>query len=409
MFKISFKCVHVTKNFALCVKPIIKKNFLKSTVMVEKDVVIVSYVRTPIGKAQRGSFKDAKIDTLLAPVVNAVIKRARIRPCQIEECVFGNVLAPSNGFTEARMVVLDCGVPVESPLMVVNRQCASGLDAINCVASKIRSGHITMGLAGGFELMSQHAMLKSFCVNNVHSEDARKCYMAMGMTSEELAKREGIQRKDADYYACESQLKACGAAEKNSFAEEIVPIVIDGKEISADDGIRKTDLQGLAGLKPAFKENGVSTAGNSSQMSDAAAAIVLMERQRAYELEIPVLGTFVDFVCVGCDPAVMGVGPCVAIPKLLERNNLRIEDVDVFEINEAFSVQALYCAQRLEIPEMKVNLLGGAVALGHPLGCTGTRLVGTLLNVMHKKNFKIGVVALCVGTGMGAAALIRRD
>lgn len=377
--------------------------------MVDKDVVIVSYARTPIGKANRGSFKDAKIDTLLAPVVGAAIARAGVRPGQIEECVFGNVHAPSNGFTEARMVTLDCGIPAESPLMVVNRQCGSGLDAINNVASRIRTGQISIGLAGGFELMSQHAIPKSFCIGSVHSEDAKKCYMAMGMTSEELASREGIRRGDADYYACESQFKACGAVERNSFADEIVPVVIDGKEISVDDGIRKTDQQGLARLSPAFKADGVSTAGNSSQMSDAAAALVLMDRQKAHDLEIPALGTFVDFVCVGCDPAVMGVGPCVAIPKLLARNGLRIEDVDVFEINEAFSVQALYCVQKLGIPEMKVNVLGGAVALGHPLGCTGARLVGTILNAMHKKNFKIGVVSLCVGTGMGVAALIRRD
>eukprot|EP00866_Antonospora_locustae_P001466 jgi/Antlo1/1466/2561 len=375
------------------------------------DAVIVAYARTPIGKAYRGSFVNLTSDALLSPVIDSVLQRAQVTPEVIDECVFGNALSPSGGFMEARMVTLNCGIPVEAPLMVINRWCGSGLDALDNVASKIRRGHISVGLAGGFEMMSRNTMPPEFCINaeSLHSEHARACLMKMGETSEELAMRFGISREDSDHYACRSQEKALYAMASGFWNGEVVPVGVGSGVVCADDGVRKSDVSTLSRLRPVFREDGVSTAGNSSQLSDAAAAVLLMSRERAAALGSPVLGVFVDFVCVGCDPSVMGIGPSVAIPKLLKRNNLTIDEVDVFEINEAFAPQVLYCIRALGIPESKVNVFGGAIALGHPIGCTGTRIVGTMLNIMERNGLRRGVVSLCVGSGMGVAALICRE
>lgn len=375
------------------------------------DAVIVAYARTPIGKASRGSFANLTSDALLSPVIDSVLQRAQVAPELVEECVFGNALSPSGGFMEARMVALNCGIPVETPLMVVNRWCGSGLDALDNVASKIRCGRISVGLAGGFELMSRNMMPPEFCIRTelLYSEHARACLMKMGETSEELAMRFGISREDSDRYACRSQERALHALTHGLWNGEIVPVRAGDGVVGADDGVRKSDVSALSRLRPVFREDGVSTAGNSSQLSDAAAAVLLMSRERAAALGLPVLGVFVDFVCVGCDPSVMGIGPSVAIPKLLKRNNLTIDDVDVFEINEAFASQVLYCIRALGIPESKVNMFGGAIALGHPIGCTGTRVVGTMLNIMERKGLRTGVVSLCVGSGMGVAALVCRE
>lgn len=375
------------------------------------DAVIVAYARTPIGKASHGSFANLTSDALLSPVIDSVLKWAQVTPELVEECVFGNALSPSGSFMEARMVALNCGIPVETPLMVVNRWCGSGLDALDKVASSIRCGHISVGLAGGFELMSRSRMPPEFCIRaeSLHSKHARACLMNMGETSEELAMRFGVSREDSDKYACRSQEKALYASVNGFWSGEIVPVRVGDRVVCTDDGIRMSDVSALSRLRPAFRANGVSTAGNSSQLSDAAAAVLLMSRERAIALELPVLGIFVDFVCVGCDPSVMGIGPSVAIPKLLKRNNLTIDEVDVFEINEAFASQALYCIRALGIPESKVNMFGGAIALGHPIGCTGTRIVGTLLNIMQRNSLQTGVVSLCVGSGMGVAALVCRE
>lgn len=375
------------------------------------DAVIVSYARSPIGKAHKGSFKDGTIDMLLSSVVMQAIKKAHVGPEVVEECIFGNVLSPNNGTTEVRATMIECGIPLETPVMVVNRQCSSGLDALDIIASKIRNGRISVGLAGGFEIMSQNMIPKSFCIStqSLASEKARSCFMSMGDTSEELARRFGIKRKDADLYACRSQEKAAYARDSGFFDSEIAPIHAKDRMISVDEGVRETEIEKVSILKPVFVPSGISTAGNSSQLSDGTAAVLLMSRKKAQELGISILGVFVDFVSVGCDPAVMGIGPSVAIPKLLKRNNLSIEDIDAFEINEAFAVQVLYCIRKLKIPEKKVNLFGGAIALGHPLGCTGSRITCTLLNIMERNNYKLGVVSLCVGTGMGVAALIRRE
>ncbi|KAL0265813.1 UNVERIFIED_CONTAM: hypothetical protein PYX00_011528 [Menopon gallinae] len=345
------------------------------------DAVVVAYGRTPIGKASRGSFRNLTSDALLSPVIKTVLQRAHTGPETVEECVFGNALSPSGGFMETRMAALECGIPVDTPLMVVNRWCGSGLDALDNVASKIRSGRISVGLAGGFELMSRNTMPLEPCIeaDSLRSEHARRCLMTMGETSEELAMRFGISRDDSDRYACQSQERALHATESGEWDGEIVPVRTEGDVVCRDDGVRRSDMATLSRLKPVFREGGISTAGNSSQLSDAAAAVLLMSREKAAALGVPVLGTFVDFVCVGCDPSVMGIGPSVAIPRLLRRNNLTAGDVDVFEINEAFASQTLYCIRALGIPESK------------------------------RRDLRVGVVSLCVGTGMGVAALIRRD
>ncbi|KAF6312420.1 acetyl-CoA acyltransferase 1 [Rhinolophus ferrumequinum] len=341
------------------------------------DVVVVHGRRTAIGRGGRGGFKDTTPDELLSAVLTAVLQDVKLSPTQLGDICVGNVLQPGAGAVMARIAQF---LRVESMSL----------------ADRGNPGNITSRL--------------------VEKEKARDCLIPMGITSENVAERFGISREKQDAFALASQQKAARAQSKGCFQAEIVPVtttVHDDKgtersvTVAQDEGIRpSTTMEGLAKLKPSFKKGGSTTAGNSSQVSDGAAAILLARRSKAEELGLPILGVLRSYAVVGVPPDVMGIGPAYAIPVALQKAGLTVRDVDIFEINEAFASQAVYCVEKLGIPPEKVNPLGGAVALGHPLGCTGARQVITLLNELkRRKKRAYGVVSMCIGTGMGAAAV----
>ncbi|KAM7419929.1 hypothetical protein PAMA_016838 [Pampus argenteus] len=383
-----------------------------------EDVVLVHGVRTAVGKAKRGSFKDTTPDELLTAVMTAVLTDVGLSPDKLGDVCVGNVLQPGAGAVMARVAHFLSGFPETVPVYTVNRQCSSGLQALFNIAGAIRSRSIDLGLACGVESMSLRSMespgdLSSRLMDN---DKARDCIIPMGITSENVADRFGISREKQDAFALSSQQKAARAQDLGLFDQEIVPVttkVVDdeGKErnvmVAKDDGIRPgTTLAGLKKLRPAFKPDGSTTAGNSSQVSDGAAAVLIGRRSVVQALGLPVLGVLRGSAVVGVPPDVMGIGPAFAIPAALQQAGLTVADVDVFEINEAFASQVVYCVEKLGIPMEKVNPNGGAIALGHPLGCTGARQVVTLLNELRRRGRRAyGVVSMCIGTGMGAAAV----
>lgn len=382
------------------------------------DVVVVHGRRTPIGRASRGCFKDTTPDELLSAVLTAVLQDVRLKPEQLGDISVGNVLEPGAGAVMARIAQFLSGIPETVPLSTVNRQCSSGLQAVANIAGGIRNGSYDIGMACGVESMSLSGMGNPGNISSrlLESEKARDCLTPMGMTSENVAERFGISRQKQDDFALASQQKAASAQSRGCFRAEIVPVtttVLDDKgdkktiTVSQDEGVRpSTTMQGLAKLKPAFKDGGSTTAGNSSQVSDGAAAVLLARRSKAEELGLPILGVLRSYAVVGVPPDVMGIGPAYAIPAALQKAGLTVNDIDIFEINEAFASQAVYCVEKLGIPAEKVNPLGGAIALGHPLGCTGARQVVTLLNELKRRGRRAyGVVSMCIGTGMGAAAV----
>lgn len=377
----------------------------------ENDIVIVSALRTPISKAKRGNLKDLTNDMLVYHAIRGTFEKTNIDPKLIDEICMGHGLSPMNGSGALRVGSLRAGVPLTVPVSTVNRQCASGLDSLEIIANKIRLGKIEIGLAGGFESMSSYGIDQGkMTLMDDDIQKVKDCFIQMGVTAEILAHKNSISRRKSDIFAYNSHKRAYEATEKNFFEDEIVPIKINDQVVDFDDGIRLTDMEKLGNLRSVFKENGVCSAGNASQLSDGASAILLMKRRKAEELGLEIKGVFVDFAVVGVNPSVMGEGPVPAIRKLLKNNNLAMKDIDYFEINEAFACQAVYCIEELGIHMDKVNLHGGAIALGHPIGCTGGRLVGSLLNVMQKNNIKgYGIISLCVGTGQGVAALFKRD
>uniref|UniRef100_UPI0037E8AC59 3-ketoacyl-CoA thiolase, peroxisomal n=1 Tax=Semicossyphus pulcher TaxID=241346 RepID=UPI0037E8AC59 len=383
-----------------------------------EDVVVVHGRRTAIGKAKRGAFKDTTPDELLSAVMTAVMTDVGLSPNKLGDVCVGNVLQPGAGALMARVAHFLSGFPETVPTYTVNRQCSSGLQALFNIAGAIRSRSIDLGLACGVESMSLRAIGKPGDVSSrlMDNEKARDCIIPMGITSENVAERFGVSRETQDAFAVSSQHKAARAQSAGLFQQEIVPVIIrsvdeQGKElqvtVAKDDGIRAgTTLAGLAKLRPAFKPDGTTTAGNSSQVSDGAAAVLIGRRSAVEALGLPVLGVLRASAVVGVPPDVMGIGPAYAIPAALEQAGLTVADIDVFEINEAFASQAVYCVEKLGIPLEKVNPNGGAIALGHPLGCTGARQVVTLLNELRRRGRRAyGVVSMCIGTGMGAAAV----
>lgn len=382
------------------------------------DIVVVHGRRTAIGKAKRGSFKDTTPEELLSAVLTAVLEDVGLSPASLGDVCVGNVLQPGAGAVIARIAQFLSGIPESVPVYCVNRQCSSGLQAVINIAGGIRNGSYDIGMACGVECMSLRNADKPGDISSrtLQDEKARSCLIPMGITSENVAERFGITRNKQDQFALLSQQRASRAQKMGSFQAEIVPVVTvfrddQGNEktitVTQDEGIRaNTTLEGLAKLKPAFKENGSSTAGNSSQVSDGAAAVLLARRSKAMALGLPIMGILRSFAVVGVPPDIMGIGPAYAIPAALEKAGLTADDIDVFEINEAFASQAVYCIEKLGIPLEKVNPNGGAIALGHPLGCTGARQVVTLLNELkHRQKRSYGVVSMCIGTGMGAAAV----
>lgn len=385
------------------------------------DVVIITALRTPLTKAKRGGLKDTDAIDLLATVFKAVIQQSGVEPQAYGDIVVGSVLGPSSQrANEARIASFFAGIPEEVPVRTVNRQCSSGLQAVADVAAAIRAGFYTVGLAAGVETMSQNPMAWEGGINPGVADfpKAQGCMMPMGVTSENVAAKFGVSRKTQDEFAARSHNKAAAAQAAGKFKDEIVPVrtkVVDPKTgaavdvvISQDDGIRAgTTAESLSGLKTVFKKDGTTTAGNSSQVTDGASAVLLMTRAEAMRRGLPILGVFRSFAAVGVDPSIMGVGPAAAIPVALKMAGLTIDDIDVFEINEAFASQAYYSITKLGIDESKVNPNGGAIALGHPLGATGARATATLLHEMKRRgrNARFGVVSMCIGSGMGAAAV----
>ncbi|XP_022722768.1 3-ketoacyl-CoA thiolase 2, peroxisomal [Durio zibethinus] len=388
------------------------------------DVVIVAAYRTALCKSKRGGFKDTYPDDLLAPVLRALIEKTKLNPSEVGDIVVGTVLAPgSQRASECRMAAFYAGFPETVPIRTVNRQCASGLQAVADVAAAIKAGFYDIGIGAGLESMTANPMAWEGSVNPrvKQMEQAQNCLLPMGVTSENVAHRFGVTRQEQDQAAVESHRKAAAATASGKFKDEIIPVatkIVDPKTgeekpvtISVDDGIRpNTSLSDLAKLKPVFKKGGSTTAGNSSQVSDGAGAVLLMKRSVAMHKGLPILGVFRTFTAVGVDPAIMGVGPAVAIPAAVKAAGLELDDVDLFEINEAFASQFVYCRKKLGLDPQKINVNGGAMAIGHPLGVTGARCVATLLHEMKRrgKDSRFGVISMCIGTGMGAAAVFER-
>jgi 3-ketoacyl-CoA thiolase (EC 2.3.1.16) len=387
-------------------------------------VYVVAAVRTAIGKAPRGSLRNTRPDDLAAFAIQGALARVpQLEPKQIEDVVLGCAVPEAEqGMNVARIAVLRAGLPVDVPAATVNRMCASGLEAIAIIAQRIMTGQIDVGVAGGTESMSMVPMEGHvFRPNPYLTQNYPDAYLGMGMTTENLVVEYGITREEADQFALESHQKALRAQAEGAFEGEIVPVEVHEKVVKdgtvhenrfifdRDEGPRAdTSMEALAKLKPVFKADGTVTAGNASQRSDGAAAVVLMSERMVNQLGVQPLARFVGYAVAGVPPETMGIGPAYAIPKLLQRFGKSIDDIDLFEINEAFAAQVLAVLRQLPIPREKLNVNGGAIALGHPLGATGSRMTATLLNALGKRGGKWGVVSMCVGGGMGAAGLFER-
>ncbi|EIM86377.1 acetyl-CoA acetyl transferase [Stereum hirsutum FP-91666 SS1] len=391
----------------------------------DNDVVIVSAVRTAMTKARKGGFKSTHPEELLSAVLRASYTTALPKPLDpalIQDISVGNVLPAGGGATAARMAALHAGIPIGTPIATVNRQCSSGLTAVNQIAGQIATGQIDIGIGAGVESMTfgygpaaQPASYSSEVLSHPAAED---CLIPMGITSENVAKEYGISREAQDKFAARSFQKAAEAQKAGKFKDEIIPVSVkigDDENaktviVDADDGVRAgVTAESLGKLRPAFDENGSTHAGNASQVSDGAAAVLLARRSVAKQLGLPILGKFVGAQVVGVPPHIMGVGPAFAIPKVLEKTGLSKDDVDFFEINEAFASQAIYSIDTVGIPYEKVNVNGGAIAMGHPLGCTGARQIATGLNIAKQTGGKIFVTSMCIGSGMGMAAVFTSE
>jgi len=390
---------------------------------VTQNAVIVSYARTALTRSFRGGFNATHGAVLGSSVINAALSRARVEGHVVDDVILGcGFPEGTTGLNTARQSLLAAGLPMSVPGAVVSRFCASGLEAIVMASQRIQAGDADVIVAGGLEsiscvapFMNQHMLEEQGLKQHIPA-----IYWPMLPTAELVAQRYSISRDRQDEYGVRSQQRAAAAQAGGLLAQEIVPVstqmTLFDKEtkkpsgtqdvtVAADEGIRAdTTLAGVQKIKPA-QEGGVITAGNASQLSDGAAAVVVMSEQRAARLGLAPLGRLRAYAVAGCHPEEMGIGPVFAVPKLLARSNLKVEDIDLWELNEAFAVQVLYCAERLGIPAERLNVNGGAIAMGHPYGVSGTRLVGTALLEARRRKARTAVVTMCVGGGMGAAAL----
>jgi acetyl-CoA acyltransferase len=390
-----------------------------------KEAVIVSAVRTAVGKAPKGTLKNTRPDDLGAAAIREAVKRAEgLDASQIDDVIMGCAFPEAEqGMNVARTAAIEAGLPVEVSAMTVNRYCSSGLQTIALAADRIRTGGAEIIVAGGLETMSMIPMGGNVVRPNPKIVDNYPdYYLNMGLTAENLAKKYEITREQADEFALMSHRRAAEAVKSGKFKEEIVPFNVSVDELDekgrvrrkeivfeTDEGVRyDANIEGLAKLKPVFHAKGTVTAGNSSQMSDGAAASVVMSLEKAEELGLKPLARFVAYATAGCLPEEMGIGPVYAIPKVLKMAGLTLDQIDVIELNEAFAAQGLAVMKMLEMNPAKVNVNGGAVALGHPLGCTGAKLTATILQELKRRGGRYGMVTMCVGGGMGAAGIFER-
>jgi len=388
-----------------------------------REAVIVTGVRTAVGKAPKGTLKDTRPDDLGAVVIEELLNRVpEVDPNQIDDVIIGCAFPEGEqGMNVARNIALRAGLPTSVPGMTVNRYCSSGLQTIAIAAEKVMVGFADIIIAGGVESMSMIPMGGNKPAPNPWlMEHKPEAYMAMGNTAEEVAKRFQVSREEQDAFALESHKRAAKAIKEGKFKEEIVPVYVkktsidgNGKQVieeiifDTDEGVREdTSIEALNKLRPVFSTNGTVTAGNASQTSDGAAAVMVMSREKAEDLGLKPMAKFLSYAVAGVDPDIMGIGPKAAVPKALALAGLTIDDIDLFEINEAFASQAVYVMRELGLDPEKVNVNGGAIALGHPLGCTGSKLTVTLLQELKRRNGRYGVVTMCIGGGMGAAGVI---
>ena len=382
------------------------------------DVVIVAAGRSPMGKAGKGQFAETRIDDIAADVLRETLKRVpKLDPKEIVDFLCGCAFPEGEqGMNVARSVALLAGLPQTVGAVTINRYCASSLEAINMAANAIAAGQGEVYVAGGLESMTHVPMggFNPILNERFFSGNIPNVYTSMGETAENLAKKYKLSRKEQDQFALRSHQRAVQAQQKGWFKEEIVPVNAyksDGTKFVAtvDEGPRfDTSLEKLGQLKPAFSQNGTVTAGNSSQMTDGAACVVLMSAKKAKDLGMPPLAKIRSMGLAGFDPALMGVTPVVAISQALKKAGLIVNDIDLFENNEAFAATALAVQKELKIPEEKYNVHGGAVALGHPLGCSGARLTATILHALKTHDKKIGCVSLCVGGGQAVATVFEK-
>ncbi|KAK5046747.1 hypothetical protein LTR84_007508 [Exophiala bonariae] len=404
---------HLNSSATTTTSPGLKKILEKNP----DDIVITASVRTPLTKARKGGLKDTPAEELIVHVLKAIKDKSGIDPNVVEDVCVGNVLQPAPGFV-ARSAVLAAGFPISTAANIASRFCSSGLLSIQTVASSIAIGAIDVGIAVGVESMSTNDD-KPPPMSSVITEHpiAKDNLQPMGWTSENVARDFNIPRETQDKFAAMSQNRAERSQREGWTADEIAPVTtqwIDPKTkekktitVDKDDGIRPgTTYEGLAKIRSAFPHWGpTTTGGNASQVTDGAAAVLLMKRSTAQRLGQKIIGKYVKSTVVGLEPRIMGIGPSLAIPKILEKTGLTKEDVDLFEINEAFASMYVYCVNELGLDIEKVNVRGGAIAIGHPLGCTGTRQVVTALSELKRRNAKVVVTSMCVGTGMGMAGV----
>lgn len=387
------------------------------------DVVIVAAYRTAITKGIKGSFKDVGSDYILFKFLEAFLEKTQVDKDLIEDVACGNVLKARSGVPEHRVAAIAAGIPVSAGFLGVNRQCGSGLMAISDIANKIKVGEIECGIAAGVESMTSDFRTPLGVLSKQLDDHPvmKKVKIPMGITNENIAERFNISRTQQDEFAAKSYDKAAKAISAGAFKDEILPIesIIEEKDsqgnivskkiiVDTDEGARRgVTAESLGKLLAVFKKDGLTHAGNSSQVSDGAAGILLMKRSLANEKGYPIEGKFIMQASVGVPPEIMGIGPAVAIPRVLEKTHLTIDDISVFEINEAFAAQCMYSAKACNVPEEKLNINGGAIALGHPVGVTGARQYATILRLL--KPGEIGLTSMCIGAGLGSASILVKE
>ena len=393
--------------------------------LVMRDAVIVSAVRTAVGKAPRGTLRTTRPDEMGAEVIKEALARVPgLETAEIEDVIMGCAMPEAEqGMNVARAAAIRAGLPVETSAMTINRFCSSGLQSIAMAADRIKTGAAEVIVAGGLESMSMIPMGGHIIRPNPYLvEHYPDFYLSMGLATENVARKYEVTREEQDEFALRSHTRAAAALDQGNFIDETVPLHVvleeldeNGKKqqrevvFEKDEGVRRdTSAEGLAKLKPAFHVKGTITAGNASQMSDGAAAAIVMSDSRARALGAKPMARFVAYATAGCPPEEMGIGPVFAIPKVLKLAGLTLADIDVIELNEAFAAQSLAVIKTLGLDSEKVNVNGGAIALGHPLGCTGAKLTASILRELERRNGRYGMVTMCVGGGMGAAGILER-